>query len=235
MLDIDGSPIVPRHRHLLQVVETMNCGLLASDIDAIVRYANPRLLSWLGYDWDEVIDQPATQLGAPEHAELLRAEIEAIQQGDLRVRLVVLRRKDTTTFPALVVPQRFYDDDKVVRGTFSIIIDLGSVQTAKRIGIGLEPTVVTTAIMEIVRQLETLQEATGPAPRPFDPEHPSLADLSPREFEVLEHLMVGERVSVIATNLFISEHTVRNHLKSIFRKTGTNSQAELVPWARSLA
>jgi len=51
---------------------------------------------------------------------------------------------------------------------------------------------------------------------------------------VLEHLMVGERVSVIAANLFISEHTVRNHLKSIFKKTGTSSQAELVPWVRSL-
>jgi DNA-binding CsgD family transcriptional regulator len=32
---------------------------------------------------------------------------------------------------------------------------------------------------------------------------------------------------VIATNLFISEHTVHNHLKSIFRKTGAGSQAEL--------
>jgi PAS domain S-box-containing protein len=230
MPDSESSPIAPRHRHLLHVVETMNCGLLASDIEGVVRYANPRLLRWLGYDWDEVVDQPAT----PEHAELHRAEIEAIQQGDLRVRLVVLRRKDTTTFPALVVPQRFHGEDEALRGTFSIIIDLGAVQTAKRIGIASEPTVVTTAVMEIVRQLETLHEATGPAPRSFDRNHPSLADLSPREFEVLEHLLVGERVSVIATNLFISEHTVRNHLKSIFRKTGTNSQAELVPWVRSL-
>lgn len=234
MSDSQSSPIVPQHRQLLHVVDTMNCGLLASDMDGVVRYANPRLLGWLRYDWDEVIDQPAVSLGVAEHAELHRAEIEAIQKGDLRARLVVLRRKDSTTFPALVFPQRFYDEHDRMSGTFSIIIDLGSVQTAKRIGLENEPTVVTTAMMEIVRQLDTLRSATGPSPRPFDPEHPALADLSRREFEILEHLMVGERVSVIASNLFISEHTVRNHLKSIFRKTGTGSQAELVPWVRAL-
>lgn len=234
MSESEASPLVPRHRQLLHVVETMNCGLLASDVDGVVRYANPRLLGWLRYDWDEVVDNPAAQLGVPEHAALHAAEIKAIQAGDLRVRLVVLRRKDSTTFPALVVPQRFFDENDVMSGTFSIIIDLGSVQTAKRVGLEDEPTVVTTAMIEIVKQLDTLRDATGPSPRPFDPEHPSLADLSRREFEVLEHLMVGERVSVIAENLFISEHTVRNHLKSIFRKTGTSSQAELVPWVRSL-
>ena len=46
--------------------------------------------------------------------------------------------------------------------------------------------------------------------------------------------MVGERVAMMAENLFISEHTVRNHLKSIFRKTGTASQAELIEWVRKL-
>ncbi len=212
----------------------MNCGLLASDTDGIVRYANPRLLAWMRYTWDEVVGHHATELGVPEHADMHRAEMEAIQGGDLRVRLVVLRRKDSSTFPALVVPQRFFDDRGAVSGTFSIIIDLGSVQTAKRIGFEGAPTVVTTAMMRIVRQLETLNAASGPSPRPFNREHPALADLSPRELEILEHLMVGERVSVIAANLFISEHTVRNHLKSIFRKTGTGSQAELVPWVRAL-
>jgi len=230
----DRTSIVPRHRHLLHVVETMNCGLVASDIDGIVRYANPRLLGWLRYTWDEVVNRPAIGLGVPEHATLVRGEMDAVQKGDLRVRLAVLRRKDSTTFPALFVPQRFYDEYDTMSGTFSIIIDLGAVQTAKRIGLQDEPTVVTTAMMEIVRQLETLQKIGGPSPRPFDPGHPSLAVLSRRELEILEHLMVGERVSVIASNLFISEHTVRNHLKSIFRKTGTASQAELVPWVRAL-
>ncbi len=50
----------------------------------------------------------------------------------------------------------------------------------------------------------------------------------------LTHILAGDRVANISKRLNISQHTVRNHLKSIFRKTGTSSQAELVPWARSL-
>ena len=230
----EASPVLPRHAALLQVVKTMNCGLLASDLDGIVRYANPRLLAWLGYAWDEVVGRPATLLSVPEHAELLRAERHAIRGGDLRVRLVVARRKDSTTFPALLVPQRFHDEDDELQGTFSIVIDLGAVQTAKRIGAENDPSVVTTAVMQIMHHLDALRGQRGAASQPFDPHHPALEELTPREREVLEHLMVGERVSGIARHLFISEHTVRNHLKSIFRKTGTASQAELVPWVRGL-
>ena len=230
----DASPITPRHRDLLTVVETMNCGLLASDTAAFVMYANPRLLGWLRYTWDEVIGEPTVNLGAPEHATQHLDEMRAIHEGDLRVRMVVLRRKDTTTFPALAIPQRLFDEDGNLEGTFSIIVDLGSVQTAKRIGIEDAPGDVASALEEIAKQLEALQASSGASAPLLDPRHASLTELSRREFEILEHLMVGERVSVIATNLFISEHTVRNHLKSIFRKTGTGSQAELIGWAREL-
>lgn len=228
------QPLPPHHRDLVRIIETMNCGLSASDLDGNIRYANPRLLTWLRYRWDEVIGRPATELGVPEHADLMRSEMRSVHAGDVRVRLMVARRKDSTTFPALVIPQRLLGEGGELQGTFSIIIDLGAVQTAKRVGRQDEPPLVTTAMLEIVHQLETLRQMSGAAPRGFDAHHPSLADLSPRELEVLEHLMVGERVSVIAANLFISEHTVRNHLKSIFKKTGTSSQAELVPWVRSL-
>jgi DNA-binding CsgD family transcriptional regulator len=64
--------------------------------------------------------------------------------------------------------------------------------------------------------------------------HPALDGLSPREREVLHHLILGDRVSNIAEQLFISKHTVRNHLKSVYRKTGVNSQAEVIKWVRSL-
>ena len=230
----DTSPIVPSHRDLLTVVETMNCGLLASDMAGVVMYANPRLMGWLHYTWDEIVGNPAVNLGAPEHAEQHGEEIRAVRGGDLRVRMVVLRRKDTTTFPALVIPQRLFDEDENLEGTFSIIVDLGSVQTAKRIGIEDVPGDVSSALQEIARHLEALKAASSTSTPLLESHHPSLAELSPREFEILEHLVVGERVSVIATNLFISEHTVRNHLKSIFRKTGAGSQAELITWARAL-
>jgi DNA-binding CsgD family transcriptional regulator len=57
---------------------------------------------------------------------------------------------------------------------------------------------------------------------------PELAALTPREHEVLQLLLGGRRVASIARRLYVSEHTVRNHLKSIFRKLHAHSQSELI-------
>lgn len=63
-------------------------------------------------------------------------------------------------------------------------------------------------------------------------EHPSLRELSRREREVLLSLADGNRVATIARSLFISPHTVRNHLKSVFAKLGVGSQVELLEWLK---
>lgn len=55
-----------------------------------------------------------------------------------------------------------------------------------------------------------------------------IRELTPRELEVVSLLRLGHRVSTIATTLFISPHTVRNHVKATFRKLDVHSQAELV-------
>ena len=55
-----------------------------------------------------------------------------------------------------------------------------------------------------------------------------LSVLSPRELEVLELIRNGYRVATVARRLFISPHTVRNHLKRIFLKLEVSSQAELL-------
>ena len=67
----------------------------------------------------------------------------------------------------------------------------------------------------------------GTAAEPI-PVHPDLDLLSRRERDVVTQLLQGHRVVSIAELLEVSEHTVRNHLKSIFRKLGVHSQAELV-------
>jgi len=52
--------------------------------------------------------------------------------------------------------------------------------------------------------------------------------LSQREREILRAVSSGQRVASIASLLGISPHTVRNHLKAIFRKVGVHSQVELL-------
>jgi DNA-binding CsgD family transcriptional regulator len=56
--------------------------------------------------------------------------------------------------------------------------------------------------------------------------------LSKREREVLAHLVEGGRVATVAKALFVSPHTVRNHLRSIFAKLGVHSQPELLEHVR---
>jgi len=68
-------------------------------------------------------------------------------------------------------------------------------------------------------------------PAPATPAAPTSVDLSvlsPREVEVLELIRNGYRVATVARRLFISPHTVRNHLKRIFLKLEVGSQAELL-------
>ena len=57
------------------------------------------------------------------------------------------------------------------------------------------------------------------------PDHAS--SLSPRERQIVELLASGARVVTIAQRLQLSPHTVRNHLKSIFRKLNLRGQHEL--------
>ena len=52
--------------------------------------------------------------------------------------------------------------------------------------------------------------------------------LSLREREVVRSLARGQSTPEIAASLFLSSHTVRDYIKSIFEKTGVNSRGELV-------
>jgi DNA-binding CsgD family transcriptional regulator len=56
--------------------------------------------------------------------------------------------------------------------------------------------------------------------------------LSTRESELLTHLGSGADTREIAARMFLSEHTVQDHLKSVFAKTQTRSRKGLL--ARAL-
>ena len=62
---------------------------------------------------------------------------------------------------------------------------------------------------------------------------PAMAGLSARELEIATRLLSGERVPLIAKEMFISQSTVRNHLTSVYRKLGVRSQQELITKLRA--
>lgn len=83
-----------------------------------------------------------------------------------------------------------------------------------------------------VARARSILEPTGEALPSARPRMGRDRRLSLREREVVQLLSQGRSVSVIARSLSISPHTVRNHLKAIFRKVGVHSQVELVSRAR---
>lgn len=54
-----------------------------------------------------------------------------------------------------------------------------------------------------------------------------ISPLSLREVEVVRRVAAGRPVRAIASELRLSAHTVRNHLKSAYRKLGVHSQVEV--------
>ena len=79
----------------------------------------------------------------------------------------------------------------------------------------------TRAVMAIIREM------IGPPDQRVD-DFAALHGLSPREREVVRLLVRGHSTTGLADRLGISPHTVRDHLKNVFRKTSNRSRSELL-------
>jgi len=53
-------------------------------------------------------------------------------------------------------------------------------------------------------------------------------DISPREKEIISYALQGRSYKEIADSLFISENTVKTHIRNIYPKFGVNSRYELM-------
>lgn len=58
-----------------------------------------------------------------------------------------------------------------------------------------------------------------------------IADLTPRELEILQRLIEGKTNRAIATEIYISEKTVEFHLDHIYTKLGVRTRLMAGVWA----
>ncbi|HKJ93993.1 MAG TPA: response regulator transcription factor, partial [Gammaproteobacteria bacterium] len=75
-------------------------------------------------------------------------------------------------------------------------------------------------------------DGLSPQGRPGSGARSRPAGLSGREVEVLRLLAAGRSNREIAVSLFVSPHTVANHVRSILGKTGTANRTEAAAFAR---
>ena len=81
-------------------------------------------------------------------------------------------------------------------------------------------------VLEAIRAAHAGQRAIPPSIASTLAEKLSEETLSAREEQVLQLMARGQRNREIAKDLFISEHTVRNHVMSILKKLGTTNRTE---------
>ena len=72
-----------------------------------------------------------------------------------------------------------------------------------------------------------------PAPSPDNEARSDCNRLSPREREVVSHLLAGHANKVIARHLGMAEATVKVHLKNLLRKIKVDNRTQAAIWALS--
>lgn len=221
---------------LQSLLIAMSDGVLITDETGRRTYANPALGDLVGSE----PCSPANDAGAPawieesQHdryldylsraqngeltQEVLSLEWTLVSSSGRRIpalmKLIPMKRANGGAVPVLwlVVPDRSPANGAVVRSQRERDLE--------------------DALTKVSAELSRVGVATEAQSSQANLERPELSRLSPRERDVLEHLLDGHRVSTISQRLVVSEHTVRNHLKSMFRKLGVHSQPELIDFVR---
>ena len=64
------APLETDHLEFVAAAGRTNCGIVGRDLDGIVSFTNDRILSWLGYTWNELVSNPLSHV-IPKELETL--------------------------------------------------------------------------------------------------------------------------------------------------------------------
>lgn len=157
-----------------------------------------------------------------------REAVESFRTNRPDVTLMDLRLPDISGIEALQQIRREFDNARiVVLTTFEGDADIRRALEAGAFGYLLK-TVPRQEIVEVIRKVSKGQRCVPPEVASQLAQHLGQEPLSRREIEVLEKIASGNRNSDIASMLFISEDTVKGHVKRIMEKLGANDRTEAV-------
>jgi DNA-binding NarL/FixJ family response regulator len=199
---------------------------------------------------DEIIDQSARikVLSVDDHP-LLREGIAAIinSQPDMEiaamaasgkdgiqsfrehrpdVTLMDLRLPDLSGIDALIAIRSEFPDARIIMlTTFNGDVDIQRALRAGAHGYMLKST-PRKELLEAIRKVHSGKKSVPPEVAAQLAEHLSGGALTEREINVLRHIAGGNRNRDIAQQLFISEETVKVHVKHIMEKLGASDRTQ---------
>jgi DNA-binding NarL/FixJ family response regulator len=156
---------------------------------------------------------------------------EAIQQYRTHrpdVTLMDLRLPDKSGLDALIAVRAEFPEARVIiLTTFEGDVEIQRALEAGARGYMLK-SMPPKELVEVIRQVHAGKKRIPAQLAAQLAEHMSDEDLTPREVEVLNQIAGGNRNRDIAEKLFITEETVKVHIKHIMEKLGASDRTQAV-------
>lgn len=156
---------------------------------------------------------------------------EAIQHHRLHrpdVTLMDLRLPDLNGIDAMIaIRQEFPDARVIILTTFEGDVEIQRALEAGARGYLLK-NMPPSELADVIRQVHAGKKRVPPGIASQLAEHLSDEPLTPREIDVLRHLAGGNRNRDIGDRLFISEETVKVHVKHIMDKLGASDRTQAI-------
>lgn len=226
--------------HLLQtIVDASAEGVCILDPEGAVVLANYRIAKILAIDHMRLLAGYIWDFFDEETSEMLRQRLRQRALGVRELYEFSFRRLDGQRRWLRVAGAPWYDQTGRYMGALGMVTDISEQKREELTGPGYGPsgmpgrvaespgTYLANRFFERIQLMSSADVSLTPSNQ-AGRSLPGLERLSRREIEVVRMLLLGDRVPVIARQLFISQSTVRNHLSSVFRKLRVNSQQELI-------
>jgi DNA-binding NarL/FixJ family response regulator len=155
-----------------------------------------------------------------------REGLQTFRRHQPDVTLMDLRLPDLSGIDALIAIRSEFPDARVIMlTTFDGDVDIRRALKAGAYGYMLKST-AQKDLIEAIRRVHSGKKSVPPEVAAHLAEHISAESLTEREIDVLRHLADGNRNKDIAGRLFISEETVKVHIKHIMEKLEANDRTQ---------
>ena len=157
-----------------------------------------------------------------------REAIQRFQEVEPDITLMDLRLPDISGIEALIAIRAKHPSARViVLTTFE-----GDAEIQRALAAGAQSYLLKSLprkqILETIRKVHAGKRQVPPEVAAQLAEHIGKESLSSREIQVLERIATGKKNGEIADMLFITEETVKNHVKHILEKLGASDRTEAV-------